>query len=278
MSKKSYDGTPTLYLVPTPIGNLEDITLRAINILSEVEAIFCEDTRVTINLLNHLDIKKKIFSAHEHNEEAAKEKILAYLQKGNSVALVTDRGTPVISDPGFKCVSYIIDQGYNVVGLPGPTALIPALIVSGITPHPFLFYGFLSNRGSKRRKELEGLKNLPYTIIIYEAPHRLMDTLTDLLAILGNRQIAIAREISKKFEEIFRGKIEDVMSKVENIKGEMVIVIDGNHEDVVYDIEPIAHIKQLMNDGISEKEAIKMVAKMHRLNKKDLYKDYHTRK
>lgn len=278
MGKKSYDGTPTLYLVPTPIGNLEDITLRATNILSEVEVIFSEDTRVTINLLNHLGIRKKIFSAHEHNEETAKEKILAYLQQGHSVALVTDRGTPVISDPGFKCASYIINQGYNVVGLPGPTALIPALIVSGITPYPFLFYGFLNNRSSKRRKELEVLKKLPYTIIIYESPHRLMDTLTDMLTVLGNRQMAIAREISKKFEEIFRGKIEDIMTEVKNIKGEIVIVIDGNHEDVVYDIEPICHIKRLMKDNVSEKEAIKMVAKMHKLNKNDLYKDYHTRK
>lgn len=278
MSQKSYDGTPTLYLVPTPIGNLEDVTLRAINILKNVEVIFSEDTRVTLNLLNHLEIKKKILSAHEHNEETAKEKILNYLKEGFSVALVTDRGTPVISDPGYRCATYIIENGYNVVGLPGPTALIPALIVSGIEPHPFLFYGFTNNKGSKRKKELELLRDYPFTIIFYETPHRLSETLEDMYNIFGNRKIAISREISKKFEEVYRGTIEEILKETCDAKGEFVIVLEGNKEEKIYELEPIDHIRKMILTGIEEKEAIKKVAKLHKISKNDLYKEYHTRK
>jgi 16S rRNA (cytidine1402-2'-O)-methyltransferase len=278
MSQKSYNGRPTLYLVPTPIGNLDDITLRAINILKDAHVIFSEDTRVTINLLNHLGIKKKILSAHEHNEESAKEKMLKYLEDGYSIAMVTDRGTPVISDPGFRCASYIIDNGYNVVGLPGPTALIPALIVSGIEPSPFLFYGFMNSKRGKRKKELEALKKYTFTIIFYETPHRLQETLIDMLEVFGNRKIAIVREISKKFEEIYRGALSDIITETVDIKGEIVIVIEGNKDEIHYDLTPLEHIEALLEDGVSEKDAIKMVAKMHNINKSDLYKEYHIRK
>jgi 16S rRNA (cytidine1402-2'-O)-methyltransferase len=278
MSQKSYNGTPTLYLVPTPIGNLEDITLRAINMLREAEVVFSEDTRVTLNLLNHLEIKKKIISAHEHNEETAKEKMLSYLKDGYSIAMVTDRGTPVISDPGFRCASYIIENGYNVVGLPGPTALIPALIMSGIEPSPFLFYGFTNNKGSKRRKELESLRDYTFTLILYETPHRIHDMLVDMLDIFGNRRIAIAREISKTFEEVYRGNVKDIIEETIDIKGEIVIIVEGNKEEKVYNIAPIDHVKSLVNDGVTEKDAIKMVSKMHKINKSDLYKEYHTGK
>ena len=250
MSQKSYNGTPTLYLVPTPIGNLQDITLRAINILKEVEVIFSEDTRVTINLLNHLEIKKKILSAHEHNEEIAKEKMLKYLEDGYSIAMVTDRGTPVISDPGFRCASYIIEKGYNVVGLPGPTALIPALIVSGINPYPFMFYGFTNNKGGKRRKELEALKRHSFTIIFYETPHRLHEMLVDMLSILGNRNVAVVREISKTFEEVYRGPLEEVIKETEAVKGEIVIILEGNKEEVIYDLTPLEHIESLIDDEL----------------------------
>jgi 16S rRNA (cytidine1402-2'-O)-methyltransferase len=278
MSQKSYDGTPTLYLVPTPIGNLEDITLRAINILRNVEAIFSEDTRVTITLLNHLEIKKKILSAHEHNEEQAKLKMLEYLKNGYSIALVTDRGTPIISDPGYKCASYIIENGYNVVGLPGPTALIPALIMSGMDSYHFLFYGFTDNKSSKRKKELQSLKNVPFTMIFYETPHRLHDTLIDMLEIFGNRNISIAREISKTYEEIYRGDLKTTIEDTTDVKGEIVIVIEGNKEEITYDLTPLEHIESLIKDGMPSKEAIKTVAKMHKIDKNDLYKEYHTGK
>lgn len=278
MSQKSYNGTATLYLVPTPIGNLEDITLRAINILKEAEVIFSEDTRVTLNLLNHLGIRKKILSAHEHNEDTAKEKMLEYLRAGHSIAMVTDRGTPVISDPGFRCACHIIENGYNVVGLPGPTALIPALIVSGIQPYPFLFYGFTNSKSGKRKRELTNLKKYLFTIIFYETPHRLHDTLVDMLSVFGNRRVAVVREISKTFEEIYRGNLENIIVETTDVKGEIVIVLEGNKEEILYDLTPLEHIEELLEDGILEKEAIKMVAKMHNINKSDLYKDYHTRK
>lgn len=275
MSQKSYDGRPSLYLVPTPIGNLDDITLRAINILNSVEVIFSEDTRVTLTLLNHLNIKKKILSAHEHNEDQARKKMLSYLDNGFSIAMVTDRGTPIISDPGYKCAQYIIDKGYNVVGLPGPTALIPALITSGIEPHPFLFYGFTSNKGSKRRKELQLLKTYPFTIIFYETPHRLNEMLTDLLNIFGNRKISVSREISKTYEEIYRGNIDEIIHDTAEAKGEFVIVVEGNKEEIVYEMSPIEHVKHLISEGTSEKDAIKMVAKMQNVDKNELYKEYH---
>lgn len=278
MSQKSYNGEPTLYLVPTPIGNLEDITLRAINILKDVEVIFSEDTRVTITLLNHLEIKKKILSAHEHNEEQAKEKMLEYLKNGYSIAMVTDRGTPIISDPGYRCATFIIDNGYNVVGLPGPTALIPALITSGIEPHPFMFYGFTNSKGSKRRKELMSLQKYAFTIIFYETPHRLHDTLVDMLEIFGNRKVAVVREISKKFEEIYRGNLDDIINETVDVKGEIVIVVQGNKEEVSYDISPLEHIDALVSEGKLGNDAIKKVAKMHNVDKNELYKEYHTRK
>ena len=154
MSQKSYDGTATLYLIPTPIGNMEDITMRSLEILKKVEVIFSEDTRITLQLLKHFNIKKKLIANHQYNEEENKKKLLDYLKNGYDVGLVTDRGTPVISDPGYILASFAIENQYNVVGLPGPTALIPALITSGISPRPFLFYGFLNSKEGKRDKEL----------------------------------------------------------------------------------------------------------------------------
>ena len=159
MIQNSYNDTPSLYLIPTPIGNLDDMTYRAVKVLEEVEVIFSEDTRVTLNLLNNFGIKKKLISLHEHNEDILKEKVLEYLKNGYSVGLVTDRGTPIISDPGYKTVKYISDNNYNVIALPGATAFVCALIASGISPQPFLFYGFLNSKDSKRRDELEMLKD-----------------------------------------------------------------------------------------------------------------------
>ena len=226
MSQKSYNNTPTLYLIPTPIGNMEDITLRAINALKEVEVIFSEDTRVTGVLLKHLDIKKKLIANHEHNEQKNCEMALSYLKDGYNIGLVTDRGTPIISDPGYGIAKFIIEHGYNVVGLPGPTALIPALIVSGLNPSPFLFYGFLNNKEPKRIKELESLKNIKATLIFYEAPHRLEKTLDNMLKVLGNRNISISREISKRYEEVYRGQIDDIKKQIVDAKGEFVIVVE----------------------------------------------------
>ena len=278
MSQKSYNNTPTLYLIPTPIGNMEDITLRAINILKEVEVIFSEDTRVTGILLKHLDIKKKLIASHEHNETKNQEIALSYLKQGYNIGLVTDRGTPIISDPGYGIAKYIIEQGYNVVGLPGATALIPSLIVSGLNPSPFLFYGFLNNKESKAKQELENLKSLKATMIFYEAPHRLEKTLENMLKILGNRNISISREISKKYEEVYRGNISQVIEEAKDAKGEFVIVVEGNNEIKTYDnLSVIEHVNLYLEEDMKLMDAIKKVAKERNVSKSDIYNEYHKR-
>ncbi len=276
MSQKSYNNTATLYLIPTPIGNMEDITLRAIKILGEVAVVFSEDTRVTAQLLNHLEIKKKLIANHEHNEITNKNKIITYLKNGENVGLVTDRGTPVISDPGYELARFVIAEGYNVVSLPGATALIPALTMSGLTPMPFIFYGFLSNKETKRKNELENLKKEKATIIFYESPHRLTKTLENILEILGNRSISISREISKKFEEVYRDTVSNIIEQTKNVKGEIVIVIEGNKEDISYDeLTIIQHVNLYIKEGYKDMEAIKIVAKERKISKNEVYNEYH---
>ena len=268
MSQKSYNNTPTLYLIPTPIGNMEDITLRAIRIMNEVEVIFAEDTRVTSLLLKSLNIKKKLISSFNYNEETNKDKLLEYLKNGYNVGLV--------SDPGYELAKCAIENNFNVVGLPGPTALISALITSGISPMPFLFYGFLNSKSNKRKQELESLAKEKATLIFYEAPHRIIDTLEDMKNILGNRQISIAREISKKFEEIYRGMLDDISSQLIDIKGEFVIVVSGNNQEKNYDnLTIIEHVNLYLKEGKKIKEAMKIVAKDRNLNKRDVYNAYH---
>ena len=276
MSQKSYNGTPTVYLIPTPLGNLEDITLRAINILKEVEVVFSEDTRVTGLLLQNLNIKKKLIANHEYNENENKDKIIKYLKDGYSVGIVTDRGTPIISDPGYPLAHHVISQGYNLVGLPGPTALIPALIMSGLNPAPFLFYGFLNSKEQRREKELEELKNIKATMIFYESPHRIKKTLNDMLNILGNRNISISREISKRFEEVYRGTITDVLVELEEPKGEFVIVVEGTTQTVDYtNVSVIEHVNAYIKEGNSVNTAIGLVAKQRNVSKKEIYNEYH---
>lgn len=279
MRQNSYDNSPSLYLIPTPVGNMEDITLRAIHTLEMVDFLLCEDTRVTSELLHKLNIKKKLIHSDDHNEDSLKEMVLSKLQEGNNIGLVTDRGTPIISDPGYKIVEYVTSHGFNVISLPGPTAFVPALTMSGINPAPFLFYGFLNSKDSKRKKELETLKKLPYTIILYEAPHRIQDMLTSLFEVFGNRKIALCREMSKKYEEAIRGTITDVLEVVDSIKGEMVVVVEGNLEQEDYSSMTILeHIRLYLEDGMSEKEAIKKVAVERDIPKSVVYKEYHMEK
>lgn len=274
--QKSYNGTPTLYIVPTPIGNLEDITIRALNILKEVDIIFAEDTRVTKQLLNYYDINKKLVSSHLYNEKQNIQKEIQSLKEGKSIAVVSDRGTPIISDPGYILVKEAIKNNFNVIALPGPTALIPALIMSGLGYGAFTFYGFLNNKESKRKRELEEIKDKKETIIIYEAPHRIEKTLNNVKEILGNRKIAIAREISKKHEEVIRGTVLEVLEKIENIKGEIVLIIEGNKEDKSFDnISIMDHISIYLKEGKDSKEAIKQVAKDRNIPKNEVYKEYH---
>ncbi len=275
MLQNSYDGKPTLYLISTPIGNLDDITYRSVKILNDVDVIFSEDTRVTLNLLNYLGINKKLIALHEHNEDMAKEKVLEYLKNGNNVALVTDRGTPIISDPGYKTVKYITDNNYNVVALPGPTAFVPALITSGLAPQPFLFYGFLDSKDSLKRSELERLSDEEETIIFYEAPHRIIRTLNMMLDIFGDRNISISREISKKFETIYRGKISDVINIIPE-KGEFVIIVEGVKDKIVDNNITIKDaVDNYIRTGFDVMTSIKKVAKDRNVPKNVIYKEYH---
>ena len=278
MSQKSYDNTPTLYLIPTPIGNMEDITIRAINTLKMVDVVFCEDTRVTGQLLKHFDINKKLISSHKYNESNNKQKLLEYLCSGSNVGLVSDRGTPIISDPGYELAKFAIEEGYNVVSLPGATALIPALTSSGISPMPFYYYGFLNSKDSARRKELEYLKTIDATLILYEAPHRINKTLKDLGNILGNnRKISISREITKKYEEIYRGSIGELIEQKNDYKGELVLIIEGNKLALEYKNLTIEeHVNLYIEDSKSSMDAIKIVAKERGMKKSEVYDLYHS--
>ena len=276
MRQKSYDDSASLYLIPTPIGNLDDITVRALKTLETVDFILCEDTRETGKLLSKYNIKKKLVSCHEFNEDKIKSNVVDELSKGMNIGLVTDQGTPIISDPGYIIAREVIRCGYNVISLPGATAFVPALTSSGISPSPFLFYGFLNAKNSKQKSELESLKNLKYTMIFYESVHRIKDTLKNMLEVFGDRNISINREISKIHEEICRGKISELIDLVDEMKGEFVIIVEGNSDVVDYSsMSIIDHVKVYVDDGMSEKDAIKLVAKERNVAKSIVYKEYH---
>ena len=279
MIQNSFDNSNSFYIVPTPIGNLDDITIRALNVLKNSDIILCEDTRTSSILLKHFNIKKKLISCHEYNEKTIVDKILYFLNNGFNLALITDQGTPIISDPGFFVVKDVAKAGYNVISLPGATAFVPALTSSGIAPSPFLFYGFLNSKKSKRLSELNELKNLPYTIIFYESVHRILDTLSDLLNVFGDRDISLSREISKLHEQIFRGKISDILNQLSDLKGEFVIVVSGN-EDVFNfgSLDVVEHVNLYISDGLSVNDSIKRVARERNVAKSIIYSEYHNRK
>ena len=274
MWQKSYDDSPSVYLVPTPIGNMEDMTFRAISILKSVDVIFSEDTRVTLQLLNHFDIKNKLVHMDDHNEDNIKSDVLSYLKEGMSVAIVTDRGTPIISDPGYKTVKYIKDNGFNVIALPGPTAFVPALVASGLASEHFTFYGFLSSKEKKMRDELKNLCDSEYALIFYEAPHRILKTLGAMLEIFGDRVISISREISKLHESVFVGKISEAINTI-SVKGEFVIVVSPG--ETVFDdsMSIFDSVSMYIKSGLSSMEAIKRVARERKIPKNLVYKEYH---
>ncbi len=276
-----------LYLVATPIGNLEDMSVRALRILKEADVIAAEDTRNTKKLCNYFEIDTPLVSYHEHNIDAGGEKLLGFLREGKTVALVSDAGLPCISDPGADIVVKAIAEGIAVVPIPGANAAISALIASGLTPQPFFFYGFL-NRGKKdRRQQLEQLKNRQETILFYEAPHRLKETLKDMELILGNRRIVLARELTKKFEEFLRGTLTEAVewSQTEEIRGEFCIVLEGNqnaeedNQEEAYwnDMSIVEHVDYIIAEtDVTSKEAIKEVAKLRQVAKRDIYNTYHS--
>ncbi|NLY86766.1 MAG: 16S rRNA (cytidine(1402)-2'-O)-methyltransferase [Tissierellia bacterium] len=264
----------TLYICPTPIGNLEDITLRTLNVLKEVDLIAAEDTRHTIKLLNHYNIKKPLTSYHEHNIKEKGIELIDKLNQGKNIALVSDAGMPGISDPGEDLIKKAIEADIEVVPLPGPTASITALIVSGLSTDKFIFYGFLAPKKKDRIKELEEIKEYRMTTIVYEAPHRLLSLLEDMVEVLGERKISVSRELTKKYEETFRGTPKEALEKFRSsgIKGEFVIVIEGNKNVETPDIDVEKALREYLSQGYSKKEAVKKVSQKYNLPKNEVYK------
>jgi 16S rRNA (cytidine1402-2'-O)-methyltransferase len=277
-------GTGNLFLVPTPIGNLEDMTYRAIRTLKEADIIAAEDTRQTKKLCNYFEIETPVISYHEHNKEASGSKILELLKEGKTVALVSDAGMPCISDPGYELVAEAVEQQYTVVPLPGPNAALTALVASGLPTKHFYFYGFLQRQKKERKQELEQLRYIQDTLVFYEAPHRLEESLKAMLEVLGNRRIAVCRELTKKFEEFIRGSLEEVIewSQTSEVRGEFCILVEGSTEEAPAEavwwekLSLIDHVQYYVNEKqLSSKEAIKLTAKDRNMSKRDVYQAYH---
>ena len=267
-----------LYLVATPIGNLEDITLRAINVLKKVDLIAAEDTRHTLQLLNHLEISKPLVSYYKQNEKYKKELIIEKLEEGKNVAIVSDAGTPAISDPGEKVVRYAIEKNIDVIPIPGANAAISALICSGLNTNQFTFIGFLPTNKKEKKEILEDIKQEKRTLIFYEAPHKLTKTLEDIKEILGNREIALARELTKLHEEFIRGDIQSVLKNLGEPRGEFVIIVEGSklgeREAQIEDLKQLSlekHYEFYQNLGMNKKEIIKQIAKDRKVEKNEIY-------
>ena len=268
-----------LYVCGTPIGNLEDITYRTLKVLNEVDLIAAEDTRHSIKLLNHFEISKPLTSYHEHNKENKGGYLINKLLSGENIALISDAGMPGISDPGEEIIKQAIENDIEVIVLPGPTASITALIGSGLETGKFVFEGFLDRDKKRRREELELIKHEKRTIIFYESPHRLKDTLKDMLKILGNRKIAVNRELTKKYQEVIRTDIQgciDIFNERE-VKGEFVLIVEGFKGEIeetceYNDLNDREYVIKLMEEGITKKDAIKFVCKERKLKKDVVYK------
>lgn len=288
LQQKSFeneDQKGILYLVPTPIGNLEDMSFRAIRLLKEADFIAAEDTRNTKKLCNYFEIKTPIISYHEHNKESSGFKLLEKLKEGVKIALVSDAGMPTISDPGYELVAAAVEEGLTVVPLPGANAALTALIASGLPCQPFYFYGFLNRQKREKKKELEQLKKQTATIILYESPHRLKETLAAIKEAFGDRKIVLCRELTKKYEEFIRGTISEAVSwaNQEEIRGEFCLIVEGTDE--LFDEEETSWWEQLSveehvnhyisTQNISSKEAIKLTAKDRGLHKRDVYQVFH---
>lgn len=260
----------TLFLVATPIGNLSEISERTKEILGGADLIACEDTRVSGKLLSYLGISKPLISHHEHNERKASAQILSALEEGKKVAVVSDAGYPLISDPGNYLVSQVLERDFPIVPVSGANAAVNALVASGLPADHYLFYGFLEAKSSHRKKELEKLAEFPYTIIFYEAPHRIEAMLTDLLEVLGDRKICLCRELTKRYEEFIHGTVSEVISVAGDLKGEMVVLVEGFKEEKNLQAA-CKKVRELMDQGIRIKEACKQVAKETGLSKNELY-------
>jgi len=270
-----------IYLVATPIGNLEDITLRALRILKEVDIIAAEDTRNTLKLLNHFGISKPLISYYKQVEMTKSIELVKKLKNGKNIAIVSDAGTPGISDPGEQIVKVAIEEGVEVIPIPGACAMINALIASGMNTQEFEFIGFLSAVKKDRKNKLEEIKYDTRTLVFYEAPHKLKNTLSDMLEILGEREVVLAREITKMHEEFIRGKLSDVLNNLNEIKGEIVVIVQGSNEsrkDI--DIQKLNDMtlgeqyKFYESQNLSKKEIIKQIAKDRNVSKNEIYQQF----
>jgi 16S rRNA (cytidine1402-2'-O)-methyltransferase len=270
--------TGTLYVVATPIGNLEDITLRALRVLKEADLIACEDTRHTRLLLSRHGISTPLVSYHEHNEDRRAAELIVRLERGESVALVSDAGMPLLSDPGYPLITSAIAHSIPVVAVPGPSAVTAALAVSGLPADRFLFAGFLPRRAAERRRALEGVSGVPYTLVFFEAPHRITQTLGDLQVVFGNRRIAVVRELTKRFEEVLRGDIAEVVELIGErpARGEFTIVVDGAAAGAgtpdASDAALRVHLATLLRSGVTPSSAAKIAAGAHRVPRRTAYR------
>lgn len=265
-----------LFISPTPIGNLEDITIRVLRVLEEVDMIAAEDTRRSIKLLNHYNIKNTLTSYHEHNERKKGKNLIEELKKGKNIALISDAGMPGISDPGESLIKLAIEENIEVVVLPGPSAAITALVASGLSTEKFRFEGFLSSRKKERLERLEELKLEKDTLIFYESPHRLKNTLKDMLDIFGNRNSALIRELTKIYEEVYRADIESSIEKfqIESPKGEFVLVVEGRHKgDELPEIDIKKELSKYIEEGYTKKASVKIVTEKYNLSKNKVYKE-----
>lgn len=272
---------PTLYLVATPIGNLDEMTPRAIDVLKCVDVIAAEDTRNTMKLLSHFDIKTRLITHHLHNEENSTQGIIELLDSGKSVALVSDAGYPLINDPGERLVQAVTAEGYNVVPISGSSAFINALVASGLSTKEFVYIGFLSTNDKEFRAKIEEIKYYKQTLIFYEAPHRITKTLTKLYEMLGDRQMCLARELTKVHEEFIRGTISEIMEISDTLKGEMVLIVDGNKDEnrVSLSVSELnSLVEAQIQAGMSASSAIKEVAKQTGVSKNEIYRNYQQNK
>lgn len=274
-----------LYLVPTPIGNLEDISYRALKILKEADWIAAEDTRNTKKLCHYFEIETPLVSYHEHNKFTSGAKMLELLKDGAKIALVSDAGMPTISDPGYELVAAALEEQLTVVPLPGANAALTALIASGLPTQPFYFYGFLKRQKKERKKELEILRKQTATIVLYESPHRLKETLQAIYEVLGDRKIVLCRELTKRYEEFIRGTVVEAIQWADQgeVRGEFCLILEGSSEmdddeesNWWSELSIIDHVNYYMSEkNLSNKDAIKQVAKDRNVNKRDVYQIYH---
>ena len=263
-----------LYIISSPIGNMKDITLRALDTIKEVDYLFCEDTRVTSKLLAHYNIERTLDSYHDFSSKEKEDYIIGLLHEGKNIGIISDSGTPIISDPGFELVKRAKGEGFKVVPIPGASASTASIVMSGLPVKPYMFYGFLDHKPSKKRKELEALKNYETTIIFYESPLRIHETLKIMYDVFGKRDCVLLREITKMYEESIDFSLDEYESLPDNLKGEMVLIVSYNQDQNTNNVDLFKEIDIILESGLSLKEASKMLSKRYDMKSSDIYNEY----